>query len=71
MSKLTAVEWLIKEIQRIPLEHRMEKSHLYMHALQMEREQMIDFAQMWQDSPLERYDCKEDLYSETYKKSEQ
>jgi hypothetical protein len=71
MSKQTAVEWLIKEIQRIPLEHRMEKSHLYMHALQMEREQMIDFAQMWQDSPIEKYDCKEDLYNETYKGGEQ
>ena len=67
MSKQTAVEWLIKEIQRIPLEHRMEKSHLYMHALKMEREQMIDFAQKWQDSPIEKYDCKEDLYNEIYK----
>jgi hypothetical protein len=40
MSKQTAVEWLIKEIQRIPLEHRMEKSHLYMHAMKMEIEQI-------------------------------
>ena len=40
MSKQTAVEWLLNEIQRLPLEHRLEKSHLYMHALKMEIEQI-------------------------------
>ena len=40
MSKQTAVEWLLSEIQRLPLEHRLEKQHLYMHALKMEREQI-------------------------------
>ena len=40
MSKQTAVEWLLSEIQRLPLEHRVEKSHLYMHALAMEQEQL-------------------------------
>ena len=40
MSKQTAVEWLIAEIQRLPLEHRLEKQHLYYHALKMEKEQM-------------------------------
>jgi hypothetical protein len=40
MSKMTAVEWLLSEIQRLPLEHRLEKQHLYMHALKMEREQI-------------------------------
>jgi hypothetical protein len=33
----------------------------------MEKQQMIDFAQMWQDSPIEKYDCKEELYNKTYK----
>ena len=39
MSKQTAVEWLIAEIQRLPLEHRLEKQHLYYHAFKMDREQ--------------------------------
>lgn len=38
--KQTAVEWLIQELQRIPLEHRMEKAHLFYHALKMEKEQL-------------------------------
>jgi|688.fasta_scaffold929526_1 hypothetical protein len=38
MSKQTAVQWLIAEIQRLPLEHRLEKQHLYYHALKMEKE---------------------------------
>lgn len=40
MIKQTAVEWLIKEIQTLPLEKRVEKQHLFMHALKMEREQI-------------------------------
>jgi hypothetical protein len=42
MKKQTAVEWLIAEIQRLPLEHRLEKQHLYAHALKMEKEQIIE-----------------------------
>jgi hypothetical protein len=42
MKNLTAVQWLIQEIQRIPLEHRLEKRHLYFHALKMEKEQIME-----------------------------
>ena len=38
--KQTAVEFLIQEIQRLPLEKRLENQHLFMHALKMEREQI-------------------------------
>lgn len=38
--KQTAVQWLIEELQRLPLEKRMEKSHLFFHALKMEKEQL-------------------------------
>ena len=64
MSKQTAVEWFFEQMLDDNLDRRYE---LFQQALAMEKHQMIDFAQMWQDSPLERYDCKEDLYNETYK----
>jgi hypothetical protein len=41
MKNLTAVQWLLQEIQRLPLEHRLEKQHLYTHALQMEKQQVM------------------------------
>jgi len=41
-KKQTAVEWLISELQRLPLEHRIEKAHLFYHAKQMEKEQILD-----------------------------
>ena len=64
MSKQTAVEWLEKRFyftkgQLIDIDFEQAK--------EMEREQMIDFAQMWEDSAIEKYDCKEDLYNQTYK----
>ena len=40
VKKQTAVEWLISEIQRIPIKHRLEKKHLYYHALKIEKEQI-------------------------------
>jgi hypothetical protein len=62
MKKKTAVEWLIAEIQRLPLEHRLEKQHLYYHALKMEKEQIIDafnYARY-------RLGDSSDYYNETY-----
>jgi hypothetical protein len=41
MKNLTAVQWLLQEIQRLPLEHRLEKQHLYAHALEMEKQQVM------------------------------
>jgi hypothetical protein len=41
MRKRTAVHWLLQEIQRLPLEHRLEKQHLYAHALEMEKQQVM------------------------------
>jgi hypothetical protein len=64
MSKQTAVEWLMK---KMPISILLECHEEFYKAIIMEREQMIDFAQMWQDSPIEKYDCKEDLYNQTYK----
>ena len=67
MSKQTASQWL-KDVL-YPYLNKEDKEYtdvLFNHALQMEREQMIDFCQMWEDSPLEKYDCKEDLFNETY-----
>jgi hypothetical protein len=69
MKKQTAVEWLINELK---LNDTIEKENLIIarqiieQAKAMEKEQTIEFAQKWEDSPLERYDCKEDLYNETY-----
>ena len=74
MNKQTVVEWLIQSIvedQTIKAKSMSEWSKIFEQAKAMEREQMIDFAQMWQDSPIERYDCKEDLYNQTYKGGEQ
>ena len=67
MSKQTAVEWLIE----IYLTTGIDRNVHFHQAKAMEKEQMIDFAQMWQDSPIEKYDCKEDLYNEMYKGGEQ
>jgi hypothetical protein len=74
--KQTAVEWLIAEIQRLPLEHRLEKQHLYYHALKMEKEQIIE---AYMKAKLEHTDTlglnamknkiikvSEDHYRETY-----
>jgi hypothetical protein len=76
MSKETAVEWLIAEIQRLPLEHRLEKQHLYYHALKMEKEQIIE---AYMKAKLEHTDTlglnamknkiikvSEDYYNQTY-----
>jgi ASC-1-like (ASCH) protein len=70
MSKQTAVEWLVDELRNHIAQGTLDAiaiSKLKMQAKEMEREQMIDFAQMWQDLPIEKYDCKEDLYNQTYK----
>jgi hypothetical protein len=69
--KQTAVEkmaeWLEAEIgHHVPYEKRLYIQLIISNAKALEKEQMIDFAQMWEDSPLEKYDCKEDLYNETY-----
>ena len=72
MKKQTAVEWLIAEIQRLPLEHRLEKQHLYAHALAMEENQIIaaylegrdDEDTAHADETFER--TYEDYYRETY-----
>jgi hypothetical protein len=67
MSKQTAVEWLIAEIQRLPLEHRLEKQHLYYHALKMEKEQIIDARQDGVDVVFKGYSTSnEEYYNETY-----
>ena len=79
--KQTAVKWLEKAFYKSAWSAYAESTGinnkwlideeclegLFNQAKAMEREQMIDFAQMWQDSPIEKYDCKEDLYNETYK----
>ena len=70
MKKQTAVEWLVDELRNHIAEGTLDAiaiSKLKMQAKAIEREQMIDFAQMWQDSSIEKYDCKEDLYNQTYK----
>ncbi len=69
--KQTAVEkmaeWLEAEIGHyVPYEKRLYIQLIISNAKALEKEQMIDFAQMWEDSPLEKYDCKEDLYKEIY-----
>jgi hypothetical protein len=67
MSKQTAVEWLIAEIQRLPLEHRLEKQHLYYHALKMEKEQIIKAFCEGYDHDGDNYDGAEiSYYNETY-----
>jgi hypothetical protein len=67
MSKQTAVEWLIAEIQRLPLEHRLEKQHLYYHALKMEKEQIIDARQDGVDAVIKGYSISnEEYYNEAY-----
>lgn len=74
MKKQTAAEWLVLQIvedQTIKAKSMSEWGKVFDQAKAMEREQMIDFAQMWQDSPIEKYDCKEDLYNDTYKGGEQ
>jgi hypothetical protein len=71
MSKETAVEWLEEELAKklksivLNQDYQLMET-LFEQAKAMEKEQMIDFAQMWEDSPLEKYDCKEDLYNEIY-----
>jgi ASC-1-like (ASCH) protein len=70
MKKQTAVEWLVDELRNQIAAGTLDAiaiSKLKMQAKEMEREQMIDFAQMWEDSAIEKYDCKEDLYNQTYK----
>ena len=72
MSKQTALQWYIEQCENIkynPLEkngYTIAKEKIIKQALEMEREQIIDFCQMWEDLPLEKYDCKEDLFNETY-----
>jgi hypothetical protein len=78
MSKQTAVNFLRDEAIKLvvqamqgtlnedTLEYQI--SEIVTQALKMEREQIIDFCQMWEDSPLEKYDCKEDLFIELYGK---
>lgn len=70
MKKQTAVEWLVEELFK-KIDYIQVDPRIINQAKAMEREQMIDFAQMWQDLPIEKYDCKEDLYNETYKGGEQ
>ena len=67
MSKQTAVEWFIEELFK-KIDYIQVDPRIINQAKAMEKEQMIDFAQMWQDSPIEKYDCKEDLYNETFNK---
>ena len=58
---MTAVEWLIAELQRLPLEHRLEKAHLFYHAKAMEKQQIIDAAERWKGTKF-----AEQYYNETY-----
>jgi len=66
MKKQTAIEWLVEQVNSDCLNSTFIRPELIRKAKAMEKEQMIDFAQKWQDSPIEKYDCKEDLYNETY-----
>jgi hypothetical protein len=68
MKKQTAVEWLIAEIQRLPLEHRLEKQHLYAHALAMEKEQIIEANRDGADMVMlkKNFVTGEAYYNETY-----
>jgi len=67
---MTAVEWLIAELQRLPLEHRLEKAHLFYHAKQMEKEQIMDA--YWNGTvDIDKKDAlieAEIFYKETYNK---
>jgi hypothetical protein len=64
-TKQTALQWFL---DKLPHAIETQFSEQIKQALQMEREQIIDFCQMWEDSPLEKYDCKEDLFIELYGK---
>jgi len=71
MSKQTATQYLIEEIKNdslVQAKSTEEWNEVFRIAKEMEREQIIDFCQMWEDSPLEKYDCKEDLFIELYGK---
>jgi len=50
MSKQTAVEWLVEQMIQYGLVSKGTDSNnvLFHQAKAMEREQMIDFAQIWQ-----------------------
>ncbi len=62
---MTAVEWLIAELQRLPLEHRLEKAHLFYHAKQMEREQRIkDYNMGYTDAQCNHINDAENYVSE-------
>jgi hypothetical protein len=67
MSKQTTVRWLVSILNKEGFAPVLTDEEIQ-QALQMEREQIIDFCQMWEDSPLEKYDCKEDLFIELYGK---
>jgi hypothetical protein len=64
--KQTAVEWLIAEIQRLPLEHRLEKQHLYYHALKMEKEQIMSAYLDGESDSEHLIDSASRYYNETY-----
>ena len=65
MNKETAVEWFVKELFK-KIDYIQVDPKLIEQAIAMEKKQTIQFAQKWEDSPLEKYDCKEDLYNETH-----
>ena len=65
-KKQTAVEWLISELQRLPLENRLEKAHLFYHAKQMEKEQIVDAHYQGYRNFVDTTEISEQYYNETY-----
>jgi len=74
MSKQTAVEWLIKELNQeidyIPMNKWDIISDKIQQAKEMEKEQIIDsFIECWKENMPDGYECKksaEQYYNDTY-----
>jgi len=68
MSKQTAVEWLIENLDIIWEEKIID---LIEQAKEMEKEQIMDaFVECWKENMPEGYECKQSAeyyYNETYK----
>ena len=62
--KQTSVEWLVQRLAENGIIHSSDIAK----AKQMHKQEIIDFAQEWEDSMLYEYDSKECLYNQTFNK---
>jgi hypothetical protein len=65
-NKQTAVDWLFKQLWDEP-QDKFTWYAILRQAKEMHKEEIIKFAENWEKSNL---DCKEDLYTETFKSDE-